>query len=329
LLDRLVAMAANRSGFLAWEYYFPIYGGRPPWVSSIAEGSALSALSHGAQLFQEQQQPPPPPPSPAPPTSPAGGVIPPPPPARSAQEAPPSAEPPANPPSFYLDAARRSVPIFQHAPPVGVRVSGAVGPHYLIYSFAPSQRVGNAFLESLVGLFDYAQVSGDTGARTLFDKGDLEARHELRLLDTGAWSLYELGGAESDLNYHRVIRDFLRNLCDRTQITTYCATAERFTAYLAQQPVVAVVGPKAARAGKPMRIAIRVSKISCLTITLFKGQKVVDQRTWYFPHGVHSFPWVARTPGAYRVKVLARDLLNHESTTEAPLRVLKKAKAKR
>src|SRR5207248_10547042 len=87
LLDRLVAMGANRAGFLAWEYYFPIYGGRPPWVSGIAEGSALSALANGAQLFQQQQQPPPPPPpqpqptpTPPPPPPPSRGLAPPPPP---------------------------------------------------------------------------------------------------------------------------------------------------------------------------------------------------------------------------------------------------------
>jgi hypothetical protein len=90
--------------------------------------------------------------------------------------------------------------------------------------------------------------------------------------------------------------------------------------------VVAVVGPKAARAGKPMRIAIRVSKISCLTISIFKGNKVVHRQTWYFPRGVHAFTWRAGKPGDYRVKVLARDLLNHQTTVEAPLRVIRKAK---
>ena len=63
----------------------------------------------------------------------------------------------------------------------------------------------NAFLESLIGLWDYGQVAGDRGAQTLFAKGDREARHELRLLDTGAWTLYQLHGAESDLNYQRVL----------------------------------------------------------------------------------------------------------------------------
>src|SRR5205085_8628866 len=131
-LDRLVAMGALRHGFLAWEYYFPIYGGRPPWVSGIAEGAALSALAHGAQLFQEQQQQQG---SGQPPPQPTGGTIPPPPPppASASQDQ----TPPPNPPSFYLDAAQRSLGIYQTPPPVGIRVAGKLGPHYLIYSFAP------------------------------------------------------------------------------------------------------------------------------------------------------------------------------------------------
>jgi D-glucuronyl C5-epimerase C-terminus len=323
LLDRLVAMAANRHGFLAWEYYFPIYGGRPPWVSGIAEGSALSALAHGAALFQEQEQEQQQPPQPEP-TPPSGGAAPPPPTAGAAQaETPP---PPPNPPSFYLDVARRSLGIFQHAPPVGVRVSGRLGPHYLIYSFAPGERVGNAFLESLIGLYDYAQVSGDRGAQTLFAKGDREARYELRKLDTGAWSLYALHGPESDLNYHRVIRDFARGLCERTQISVYCDAAERFTSYLSQRPRVSIVGPKVARAGKYARIPIQVSKISCLTIAIFKGDKLIAAPSFYFPHGVHAFSWRFATPGAYRIKVLARDLLNHQTTVEASVRVLKRGR---
>ena len=209
------------------------------------------------------------------------------------------------------------------------RASGPRGNHYLIYSFDRHLRVGNAFLESLIGLWDYGQVAGDRGAQTLFAKGDREARHELRLLDTGAWTLYQLHGAESDLNYQRVIRDFARGLCDRTQISTYCDAADRFALYLTQRPQVALLGPKAARAGKPTRIAIRVSKISCLTISIFKGDRVIAQPTWYFPHGVHSLAWRFATPGSYRIKVLARDLVNHQTTVEAPVRVLAVRRAKR
>src|SRR5438552_2262858 len=98
LLDRLVAMGAMRHGFLAWEYYFPIYGGRPPWVSGIAEGAALSALAHGAQLFQELQEQQEHQGSGQPPPQLTRGTIPPPPPppANASQDQ----TPPPNPPSF-------------------------------------------------------------------------------------------------------------------------------------------------------------------------------------------------------------------------------------
>ena len=221
LLDRLIATAAHRGGFLAWEYYFPFGGGRPPWVSGIATGSALSALSRSASLFKEQEQQQQPPP--APPAQPTGGSTPVPLPSQAQQ--PP---PPAHDSAYYLDIARQALPIYQHSAPLGIRAAAPRGNHYLIYSFDKGLRVGNAFLESLIGLWDYWQISGDKRARALWIRGDREAKHELPRLDTGAWSLYSLGGAESDLNYHRVIRDFAEGLCERTQETFYCDKAARF-----------------------------------------------------------------------------------------------------
>src|SRR5439155_1184059 len=35
-------------GGIAWEYLFKFDGGRPPWVSGLAQGTALSALSRAA-----------------------------------------------------------------------------------------------------------------------------------------------------------------------------------------------------------------------------------------------------------------------------------------
>jgi hypothetical protein len=322
LLDRLIATAARRRGFLAWEYYFWFGGGRPPWVSGIATGSALSALSRGALLFREQeqnQQPPPPlPPPPHPiPTPPSGGVVPPPPSAGASADVPAPHDS-----AYYLEIAKQALPVYSHSAPVGIRARGPRGNHYLIYSFSRGMRVGNAFLESLVGLWDYSQISGDKTARSLFVKGDREAKYELPRYDTGAWSLYSLGGAESDLNYHRVIRDFLQNLCERTKESAYCAKAARFDEYLHEPAQVAIVGPKTLRAKKPARIAIRVSKISCLTIQILRGDTVVYQPTWYFPRGVHSFTWTPRRKGTYRLHVLARDLMSRQSRADSELRVL-------
>jgi hypothetical protein len=302
LLDRLIDTASRRGGFLAWEYFFPFGGGRPPWVSGIATGSALSALARSASLFRElgQQQP----------TQPTGGSTP---------TTTPQSPPPAHDSAYYLDIAKQALPIYSHAAPLGIRASGPRGNHYLIYSFAKGTRVGNAFLESLIGLWDYWQISGDTAARSLFVRGDREAKYELPRLDTGAWSLYSLGGAESDLNYQRVIRDFAQGLCDRTKESIYCDKAARFDKYLHQPSRVAIVGPRTARARKPVRIAIRVDKISCLSIQILRGQTVVYQPTWYFPRGVHSFAWTPPKAGSYHVHVLARDLVSRQSRADADL----------
>jgi hypothetical protein len=316
LLDRLIATASRRGGFLAWEYYFPFGGGRPPWVSGIATGSALSALSRGSALFkeQEQQQQQPPPSEPQP----TGGTTPVPLPTQA------QTEPPARDSAYYLDIARQALPIYGHAAPLGIRASAPRGNHYLIYSFDRGLRVGNAFLESLIGLWDYWQISGDKHARALWIRGDREAKHELPLLDTGAWSLYSLGGAESDLNYHRVIRDFAEGLCERTKESAYCDKAARFDKYLHTPSTVSIVGPKTARVKKTVRIAIRVDKISCLSIQILRGETVVYQPTWYFPRGVHSFAWTPPHSGTYRVHVLARDLMSRQSRADSNLRVLRR-----
>jgi D-glucuronyl C5-epimerase C-terminus len=306
LLDRLIDTASRRGGLLAWEYYFPFGTGRPPWVSGIATGSALSALSRSASLFKELEQQ-----QPAQPAQPA--------PTQPVTTPPPA---PAHDSAYYLDIAKQALPIYAHAAPLGIRASGPRGNHYLIYSFDKGMRVGNAFLESLIGLWDYWQISGDKRARSLYIKGDREAKHELPLLDTGAWSLYSLGGAESDLNYHRVIRDFAENLCERTKESIYCSKAASFDKYLHQPARVAIVGPTTARAKKPVRIAIRVDKISCLAIQILRGATVVYQPTWYFPRGVHSFAWTPPKAGRYHVHVLARDLMSRQSRADSDLKVL-------
>src|SRR3954451_13361413 len=61
----------------------------------------------------------------------------------------------------YLKVARRALGVFKRRPPVGVRIRSGRGAHYLLYSFAPRERVLNAFLQSIIGLFDFAKVAHD------------------------------------------------------------------------------------------------------------------------------------------------------------------------
>jgi len=115
----------------------------------------------------------------------------------------------------YKSAAAAALGIFETPPPVGVRVATAAGAHYLEYTYAPQERILNGFIQSLVGLYDYTQLTGDPLGEQLFAAGDAEARIEVPHYDTGAWSLYDQF-SESDLNYHELLITFLQNLCTRT-----------------------------------------------------------------------------------------------------------------
>lgn len=44
LVSEAVSLAGNRAGGIGFEYLFPFDGGDPPWVSGLAQGTALTAL---------------------------------------------------------------------------------------------------------------------------------------------------------------------------------------------------------------------------------------------------------------------------------------------
>jgi D-glucuronyl C5-epimerase C-terminus len=135
--------------------------------------------------------------------------------------------------SSYLGVAKRTLGVFRHAPSVGVRMRTRYGSHYLIYSFDRHQWVLNAFLESIIGLFDYAKVAKDKTARALWVAGDHEARVELPKYDTGRWSRYSIGGPLASTSYHALVVDFLSKLCSHLG-DPYCAYHKKFKAYLSR-----------------------------------------------------------------------------------------------
>jgi hypothetical protein len=137
----------------------------------------------------------------------------------------------------YLQVARSALALFNKPPPTGVRVRADAGNHYLLYSYAPRYRVLNAFLQALIGLYDYSTISGDQRGWSLFAAGDLAARREVPRYDTGRWSLYALPVREvSSSSYHQLVTGFLTRLCKRTHTGVYCTTAKRFGRYLRHPP---------------------------------------------------------------------------------------------
>jgi hypothetical protein len=52
-VDGLLALAAHRGDFLAWEHYFYWGGGTPPWISGMTQATAVSALARAARALDE------------------------------------------------------------------------------------------------------------------------------------------------------------------------------------------------------------------------------------------------------------------------------------
>ncbi len=169
LAGEVQRLAVKRAGGNAWEYLFQFGGGRPPWVSGLAQGTAVQALARTSRRLKQPRM---------------------------------------------MKFALASLGIFRTAPPSGVRLNLAHGSYYLAYSYAPGQRIYNAFYQSLAGLHDLAQLSGSKTANRLWLSGQREGRYQLPFSDSGSWSYYE-PGSPSPLNYHKVLRDFVRGLCDR------------------------------------------------------------------------------------------------------------------
>ncbi len=288
MLDELLPLAAERAGGLAWEYYFSFGGGRPPWVSGLAQGTAVQALARAATRLKRQAD--------------------------------------------VLPVAQRALAIFDAPTPQGVRVPAEHGNHYAIYSFAPDLRVLNGFIQSLIGLHDYARLSGDPHGTALFAAAEPEARHEVPLHDTGAWSLYSRGSStrESDLGYHDLLQGFLEGLCRRTGGEVYCTTAENFVAYKAQPPAVAVE-PRRLRGGKPGRVAFELSKISNVSLRITRGTKLVETRPFgVVGYGRRTFGWdVPRRRGDYTVQLDVRDLAGNAASAQAVVTVLKAKRKQR
>jgi hypothetical protein len=312
LLHAAVGLAAQRAGGIAFEYLFAFDGGRPPWVSGLAQGTGIQALSRAAVRLAEPR---------------------------------------------FFEAARSALGVFRAAPPSGVRVSTALGAHYLIYSFAPQLRVLNAFTQALNGLHDFALLANDVEGRALFSAGEAQLRSELPAYDTGAWSRYSLH-READLSYHTLARDFLVSLCSRLRddaaraaagavagspstggaATTsaplpapaplpdaapYCDTAHRFTSYLRQPPVVRLVSRRA-RAGRPAVLRLDVSKPSYLKLAVQRGKRTVTVLSARLASGRHALVWARpRAAANYEVLLRATDLAGNVGSAKGELDVLK------
>lgn len=224
----------------------------------------------------------------------------------------------------YLEAARNALELFSLASPVGVRVAAPAGARYLLYSFAPGQIVVNASVQTLVALHDYAEITDSDAARRLFRAGDRQARLDVRAGDTGAWSLYQLGGAESDLSYHQLLLGFLRNLCQRTATAAYCTTATAFARDLREPPLLELL-TRRLRARRSALVRFELSKVSRVGMTIVRERdgKVVLATSASVSRGPHAYGWrVPAASGTYEVTLTGTDLAGNAGRASGTIEVL-------
>jgi hypothetical protein len=208
----------------------------------------------------------------------------------------------------YLTTGTQALPVFSVGPPVGVNVKAPAGTRFLQYTFAPTTDIINAFLQTLIGLYDFAQVSHSATAAALFAAGNAQAQAELPSFDTGAWSLYQ-PGIEDPLSYHQLVTGFLQQLCTRTQAPVYCTTAQHFQAYETTPPALTQLTLRARNKGA-FALRFRLSKISHVGVTVTTdADRTVFATSASFGYGARSFtiPRIKKA-GTYGVVLAATDL---------------------
>ena len=221
------------------------------------------------------------------------------------------------------------------------------GTLYAEYTYAPTDRILNGFIQALNGLYEYAKLTGDPLGRQLFETGDAEARAITPSYDTGAWSKYDQY-TESNLNYHELLAEFLQSLCLRTSEgepgwaaskpppTTkpatppppavpisgdaiYCTTAQRFTADLHTPPAIALLTrrlPEGVRGG----VQLSLSKVATVSLTIRQGGRVVWTNSALVEGGKPRLLWVTpRKSGTYSVSITAVDLAGNTASTSGTI----------
>jgi hypothetical protein len=238
----------------------------------------------------------------------------------------------------YLTAAQQALGIFKTGPSQGVRVTTPAGAHYLEYTYAPSERILNGFIQSLVGIYEYTKLTGDPVGQQLFEAGDAEARAEVPRYDTGAWSMYDQS-SESNLNYHELLAEFLEHLCEKTgkgepltpttgQIPgdgIYCSTATRFREDQKTPPTIALL-TQTVRTSERAGVKIQLSKISNVSMTIKLGEKTVWTNRVTVEGGNPRLLWATPSKaGVYGVVLRAIDLSGNEEIVVGSI-VVKAAK---
>jgi hypothetical protein len=213
---------------------------------------------------------------------------------------------------FLTEAATRAA---RRAGRLVLRLSA--GPWIRLYSF-DREVVLNAQLQAVLSLQDYAQLAGDASARGLADALSASAQALLPRFDTGAWSLYSLGGSEAPLEYQRYVTLELRQLAARDK--AWSEAAARFVRYLREPPALTVSKDTPFAWPRPrdgyldtIAVSFRLSKISRVALIVGSQRTIAT-----VARGAHTLLLDPGTlqPGQYNARLGATDLAGNFGTVQ-------------
>ncbi len=277
LLDETTALSTFRNGQRSWEYLFHFDGGSPPWVSGMAQGTALEAYAraairlHRPELFDVARQ--------------ALWIF---------QARPPSGV-------AVRAGAGTHYLIYSFAPKL--RVLNAFTQSLIgLYDFAT-----RANDDAARGLFAAGEArlrqelpTYDTGAWSLYRPG--------KESDLGYHTLVR--------DLLNELCDRLRGAPEGAPAAdVYCTTAQRFTDYLKTPPALKLVSSTRPRLKKKAGVRFSLSKVSVVTLTVRRDGKQVYSSSVRFGRGTHTFSWgPPAKKGPVSVTVRAADLAGNVST---------------
>jgi hypothetical protein len=183
-----------------------------------------------------------------------------------------------------------------------VRSGGQVS-RFAMYSFQPGMRVLNGELQTLVGLADYARLSGRRDARRVLRRTSRSLARELGAWDTGAWTLYSTSGREADLNYHRLAERFAAAACRRRLARGFCPAAARYARYTREPPRVTVRAERVVRAGRRVRVMLRASKAAGGRFAVRGPRGALVRRDVSLGRRPTTLRFTANRPGRWRLAV--------------------------
>jgi hypothetical protein len=294
LLQDLEAIAVNRGGFLTWEYYFAYGGGSPPWISGMAQGTAMQAFARASKRLSD--------PSLLEVATRARGAF--------ERNTPIGVHAPQGSQDWYA--------LYSFAPRLNVlngmlQAVNGVRTYTEFIQDPAAQRIfeaGDRTARAVIGKFD-------TGAWSLYDRPGGRPGHEANLN-------YHMLNRDFARNLCRATK--AESYCTAEQHFTDYLTQDP-----ALDPYRAVPSP--AKGGKGVKFRFRLSKIGRVSIVVKEADsgRTYLATSAFLAYGDHWFRWVPpkrKGEHSYTFTLSARDLAGNGSSVDGDLRVLPARRSK-